>query len=119
MTFVTASIGSNIMSGLQNMIVGLLVVFVVLVFLSLVISCFKFVNKLEKPKEQPAAKKPAAPAPAAAPVPAPVPVGPGTMAASSVTFTDEVESSVAAVILAAVAETCGGNFTVKSIKKSK
>jgi len=32
---------------------------------------------------------------------------------------DEVDGQTAAVILAALAEECGGRFAVKSIKKSK
>ncbi len=117
MTFLAASdLSTILLEGVQNMAVGLIVVFCVLVFLSLVISCFRFVQKLEKPQET-APKAAPAPAPkAAAPV---VPVGPGTMEAASVSFGDEVEGPVAAVILAAVAEACGGNFKVTSIKKSK
>ena len=116
MTILAASIGSVLMEGFQNMVIGLGVVFAVLIFLSLVIYCFKFINKFDKPKAEP--EKKAAPAPkAAAPVAAPA--GPGTMAAADVSIEDEVEGPVAAVILAAVAENCGGNFVVKSIKKSK
>lgn len=118
MTFFAVDMGANIAEGLKNMVVGLGVVFAVLIFLMLVISAFKFINKLDKPKEEPrkAAPAPAAAAPAAAPA---VPVGPGTMASAAVSIEDEVEGPVAAAILAAVAECCGGNFTVKSIKKSK
>ena len=114
MTFFAADVGANIAEGLKNMVVGLGVVFVVLIFLMFVISLFKFVNKLDKPKEK-------APAPAAAPAPAraAVPAGPGTMANASVSIADEVEGPVAAAVLAAVAEECGGNFKVTSIKKSK
>ena len=113
MTFFAADVGANIAEGLKNMVVGLGVVFVVLIFLMFVISLFKFVNKLDKPKE----KAPAAAAPA--PARAAVPAGPGTMANASVSIADEVEGPVAAAVLAAVAEECGGNFKVTSIKKSK
>jgi hypothetical protein len=41
------------------------------------------------------------------------------MAKQTVSFEDEVEGPVAAVILAAVAQVCGGNFKVTSIKKHK
>lgn len=117
MTFFAVDMGANIAEGLKNMVVGLGVVFAVLIFLMFVISLFKFINKLDKPKEEP---KKAAPAPAAAaPAKPAVPAGPGTMANASVSIEDEVEGPVAAAILAAVAECCGGNFTVKSIKKSK
>ena len=112
MTFFAADVGANIAEGLKNMVVGLGVVFVVLIFLMFVISLFKFVNKLDKPKEK-------APAAAPAPARAAVPAGPGTMANASVSIADEVEGPVAAAVLAAVAEECGGNFKVTSIKKSK
>ena len=118
MTFFAADVGANIAEGLKNMVVGLGVVFVVLIFLMFVISLFKFVNKLDKPKEKAPAAAPA-PAAAAPVVRAAAPAGPGTMANASVSVEDEVEGPVAAAILAAVAEECGGNFKVKSIKKSK
>jgi len=46
-------------------------------------------------------------------------MGPGTMEKAMVNVVDEVDSQIAAVILAALADICGGSFTVKSIKKSK
>ena len=112
------SLGEAVTEGLMNMVVGLGVVFIVLIFLSFVISLFKYINKLDKPK----AKTEPVVAPVGAPAPAPVtavPAGPGTMANAKVAIADEVEGPVAAVILAAVAESCGGNFKVTSIKKSK
>lgn len=113
------TLGEQVQEGLMNMVVGLGVVFIVLIFLSFVISLFKFINKLDKPKaKEPVAAPAGAPAPAAAPVAA-VPAGPGTMAGAKVAIADEVEGPVAAAILAAVAESCGGNFKVTSIKKSK
>ena len=112
------SLGEAVADGLMNMVVGLGVVFIVLIFLSFVISLFKYINKLDKPK----AKTEPVVAPVGAPAPSPaaaVPAGPGTMANAKVAIADEVEGPVAAVILAAVAESCGGNFKVTSIKKSK
>ena len=132
MTFLAAT---NLVFAFQNMVVGLGTVFLVLAFLILVISLFKYVNEwtdvqealrqvraAKKGAAAPAAKgAPAAPVRSAAPVvPAvAVPAGPGTMAAAKVDFADEIEGPVAAVIMAAVAEHCGGNFKVTSIKKSK
>ncbi len=138
MTFLAATSaaaeGEGIVFAFQNMVVGLGTVFLVLAFLILVISSFKYVNEWTDVKEAlqqvRAAKKGTAPAPAAAqapvksaapaaqPAPA-LPAGPGTMAAAPVNFADEVEGPVAAVIMAAVAEHLGGNFKVTSIKKSK
>lgn len=129
MTFLTASnlanasadvsLGEAMQEGLMNMVVGLGTVFIVLIFLTFVISLFRYVNKLERPKaqEKPVAAPVSAPAPAAAPAAAPV--GPGTMGSAKVSIADEVEGPVAAAILAAVADTCGGEFQVTSIKKSK
>jgi len=55
----------------------------------------------------------------AASVPVPMAqTGPGTMEKAKVNVVDEVEGQTAAVILVALAEECGGNFSVKSIKKS-
>ena len=137
MTLLVAT--NNLVFAFQNMVVGLGTVFLVLAFLILVISLFKYVNqwddvqeairmvKAAKNGEKPAARTmpaaaPAAAAAAAAPAvsaaPA-VPAGPGKMAAAKVNFADEVEGPVAAVIMAAVAEHLGGNFKVTSIKKSK
>ena len=131
MTLLAAT--NNLVFAFQNMVVGLGTVFLVLAFLILVISLFKYVNELgdvqEALRQVRAAKNGTAPAAPAAPVakaaPAPaaaapaVPAGPGTMAAAKVNFADEIEGPVAAVIMAAVAEHCGGNFKVTSIKKSK
>jgi len=110
--------GGAIKEGFTNMLIGLLVVFTVLIFLSLVIYCFRFLNKAgTKPVVAPTAQAtPAAPASAPAPV---VKMGPGKMENSQVNVADEVDGQTAAVILAALAEECGGNFTVKSIKKAK
>jgi len=111
----------TIAKGLQDTLVGLGVVFCALIFLSFVISLFKHVGKFSKTKA-PAAKPaaPAVPAPAApAPAMAVAAAGPGTMVNAKVQVADEVEGPVAAAILAAVAETCGGDFSVTSIKKSK
>ena len=135
MTFLAATNaaeeGEGIVFAFQNMVVGLGTVFLVLAFLILVISAFKFVNEFGDMKEAyaqvraarngsapaaPAAAAPVKSAPAVAPA---VPAGPGSMASAQVNFADEVEGPVAAAIMAAVAEHCGGNFKVTSIKKSK
>ena len=116
---VTEQSSMTIAKGLQDTLVGLGVVFCALIFLSFVISLFKHIGKFGKTKAPEA--KPAAPAPAApaAPAPAVAAAGPGTMVNAKVQVAEEVEGPVAAAILAAVAETCGGDFSVTSIKKSK
>ncbi len=131
MTFLTASnvsLAEAMQEGAMNMVVGMVTVFAVLIFLTFVISLFKYVNRMERSvtKNTPVEVSENAPAPAKAPAPvkaaAPVqaaPAGPGTMESARVLVADEVEGPVAAAILAAVADTCGGNFKVTSIKKSK
>ena len=59
------SLGEAVSEGLMNMAVGLGVVFIVLIFLSFVISLFKFINKLDKPtaKTEPVVAPVGAPAP--------------------------------------------------------
>ncbi len=115
--------GELVSQGLTNMLVGLFVVFAVLTFLTLIISAFKLLDKVGTAEEQaPKAAPAAAPAPGvatAANFSAPVPAGPGTMTSAKVSFGDEIDGETAAVILAAVAQECGGNFKVTSIKKSK
>ena len=119
MAFMSASVSENIAEGILNMVAGLIIVFGVLIFLSLIISAFGIINKLVD-KPQAAAAPAPAPAPAAVKsAPVAVPVGPGTMAKEKVAVEDEVEGPVAAAILAAVAQTCGGNFKVTSIRKHK
>ena len=115
--------GQLVSQGLTNMLAGLFVVFAVLTFLTLIISAFRLLNKVGTAEEQPPKAAPAAaPAPGvatAANFSAPVSAGPGTMANAKVSFGDEIDGETAAVILAAVAQECGGNFKVTSIKKSK
>ena len=121
MVFLAAE--SNLLAeGFSNMLVGLFVVFSVLIFLSIIIWAFKFLGGAGAGKAN--AQAAAVKAPAAAPAPAvknfvAVPVGPGTMAKSNVSIEDEIDGAVAAAILGAIAQECGGNFKVTSIKKSK
>jgi len=102
--------------GLTNMLIGLTVVFAVLILLSLIIWAFKLIGKIGGGSETPAEKAPAAPASAPAPAPAAA-KGPGTMAESDLNIEGSIDGDTAAVILGAVAQECGGNFKVTSIKK--
>ena len=91
-----------------NTVMGVGTVFAVLIFLIIIISLFKYVNKIGAKEEKPAALK-AAPAPAPAPVPAPV---------VEEDLTDDLE--LVAVISAAIAaseNTSTDSFVVRSIKK--
>lgn len=91
----------------MNTVMGIGTVFVMLVFLSFIISLFKFVPGLvEGKKKQEAAPAPAAPAPA----PAPVPV------VEETTDDTELIAVIAAAIAAAEGTTTDG-FVVRSIRK--
>ena len=106
----------------QNTLIGILVVFVMLLFLAAVISLFKFVNPdyrkekkkarlgAEAPKDAPAPKA-AAPAPKAAPAAAPAPAAASNDA--------EVIAVIAAAIAAAEADSTlrGDSYVVTSIKR--
>lgn len=87
------SLGENMTKAALNTLMGMGTVFVVLIFISLLISCFKYINVFEKKM-----KEKSAPAPAAAPAPAPVPA---PAAAAEEDVTDDLE--LVAVITAAIA----------------
>ena len=118
----SVGIGDQLLEGVSQMIVGLGVVFAVLILLTLIISAFKLLNKLDKSEQPEAPKAPkAAPAPvkAAAPAAAPAAKGPGAMEEGGIDIEGEIDGDTAAAVLGAVAQECGGNFKVTSIKKSK
>ena len=101
------SFSSNMKGAAINTVMGVGTVFVVLIFLIMIISLFKYVNKIGQKEE-----KPAAPAPKAAPAPAPV------QAPAEEDLTDDLE--LVAVISAAIAaseNTSTDSFVVRSIKK--
>ncbi len=109
------SLGEKFIQAAQNMVVGLLVVFFVLIFLTLVIYCFKYISVLENKmakKEAPAA----APAPKAAPTAAAPVAAPAAAPAAS----DDTE--IAAVIAAAIAAAMEdapseSGYVVRSVRK--
>ena len=85
------TLGSKMATAGGNTVTGLLVVFSVLILLSLIIYCFKFINRESAPPTK------AAPAPAKAPAPAPAP------AAASANVNPEEDPALIAVIAAAIA----------------
>lgn len=96
------SLGESLERAGLNTVMGVGIVFIILIFLSCLISLFKYVGKLsgEGKKEE---KKAAAPAPAAAPV---------------VEETDDLELvAVIAAAIAAAENTSTDSFVVRSIKK--
>ena len=97
-----------------NTIIGISVVFMALLFISFIISLFKYVNKFEQMLANRKANKNATPAPVPAATPAPV--------AAPVEETDDLE--LIAVITAAIhayeeaqGNVVEGDLVVRSIKK--
>lgn len=112
------STGEKMAKAGMNTLMGMGVVFVVLIFISWLISCFKYINVFEnKMKEKQAAKTapaPAvAPAAAAAPAPAAVPV----VEEEEVCDDTELISVIAAAIAASEGKTSANGLVVRSIKR--
>ena len=101
------TLGEKMAKAALNTVMGLAVVFVMLIFISLIIYCFKFIHEAE---ERAAAKKKAAePAPAPAPAPA-----------VEETVEEEDDLELVAVIAAAIAASEGtdpNGLVVRSIKR--
>ena len=99
------SLGETMGKAAMNTAMGMGTVFVMLIIISLIISCFTFINKAQKKAENKKAAN--APAPAAAPAPV-----------AEVAQTDDLE--LVAVIAAAIAAATGSStddFVVRSIKR--
>ena len=100
------SIGETMTKAAMNTAMGMGTVFVMLIIISLIISCFSLVNKAQKKAEdKKAANAPAPVAPSAAPV-------------AAASQTDDLE--LVAVISAAIAAATGSSaddFVVRSIKR--
>lgn len=107
------TLGSKMATAAGNTITGLLVVFFILVGLSLIISCFKFVNRLGgevAPEKKDAKKTASAPAkPAAAPAPA-APVQENLI-------NDEELVAVIAAAIAAYEDKPVEGYVVRSIRR--
>ena len=108
-----ASIEDAMAEAAVNTVIGISVVFLALLFISFVISLFKYINKFEQKLANKKAGK-AAPAPQPAPAPAPV--------VEAAPETDDLE--LIAVITAAIhayeeaqGNTVTGDLVVRSIKK--
>lgn len=102
------SLGETMTKAAMNTAMGMGTVFVMLIIISLIISCFTFINKAQKKAESKKAANAPAPAPAA-PVAAPAVAAPET---------DDLE--LVAVIAAAIAAATGSStddFVVRSIKR--
>ena len=106
------TVGSKMKTAGINTATGLIVVFVILIFLSLVIYCFRFVGSSEKPQNKDkTAKQEAAPAPE-----------PAAAAPAESTESEELsdQEELVAVIAAAIAAADGTSpegFRVRSIRR--
>lgn len=107
------TIGMKMEQAGSNIVVGLGIVFLILIFLSLVISLFKYINKIGSKKAQPApeAKRTAAPAAVTAAVPQD----------STTNIPIQDNSELVAVISAAIAASEGtasaNGYVVRSIRR--
>lgn len=120
------TIGEKMSKAAMNTLMGMGIVFLVLIFISWVISLFKYINVFEKKMKDNAAAKSAAPAPAPAPAPAALKAAsaaaaPAPAAAPVVEeVTDDTE--LIAVIAAAISASEGrevpaDGLVVRSIKR--
>lgn len=105
----------------MNTLMGMGVVFIVLIFISWLISMFKYINVFEqklKNKQTAAAPAPAPAAPKAAPAPAPAPV-PAAPAPVVEEVSDDTEliSVIAAAIAASEGKEKAEGLVVRSIKR--
>ena len=111
-TNVTYTFGETMEKAVMNTLIGMGTVFVVLIFISLIISCFGFINKTGTKKQVSTETAKPASAPAAAPV------------VSQIQEREELsdDTELVAVIAAAIAAYEGSGstdgFVVRSIRKS-
>ena len=132
------TIAEKMAKAAMNTLIGMGVVFLVLIFISWIISLFKYINVFEaKMKGQEKQEKPAAPARAAAPAPAPVQPAPApapaaapvqaaapavSNAAPAYEYEDvsgdlELISVIAAAIAASEGKSAANGLVVRSIKR--
>lgn len=108
------TLGENMGRAAVHTLIGMGTVFIVLIFISLVIGCFKYINQWEKNRSAKAAS--AAPKTAPAPAPAPVPAAPAVVEEEE--LVDDLE--LVAVITAAIAasmNTSADGLVVRSIRR--
>ena len=109
------TVGENMAKAGMNTLLGMGTVFLVLIFISILISCFKFISVFENKVKA----KNAAPAPAAAPVAAPAAAPVAAPAAEEEELVDDLE--LVAVITAAIAASTNSStdsLVVRSIKRA-
>ena len=112
----------NMAKAAMNTLMGMGTVFLVLIFISFLIGCFKYINGLESKsgaaQKAPAPAPAAVPAPAAAPAPAPVP-----LTAVAAPGQDEEEMEMLAIMTAIIEDTRrkqvpADGLVVRSLKRA-
>jgi len=111
------SLGEKMTKAGMNTIMGMGVVFVVLIFISWVISMFKYISVFENKMKEKKAAKTAAPAPVATPVPAAAPAPAAEPVVEDVSDDTELIAVIAAAIAAAEGKTSTNGLVVRSIKR--
>ena len=113
--------GEKLAKAGMNTLMGMGVVFLVLIFISWIISMFKYINKFEEGmKKKAAAPAPAPKASAPAPAPAPAPVqapAPAPVQEEEVSDDTELISVIAAAIAASEGKETAEGLVVRSIKR--
>lgn len=106
------TLGENMEQAAMNMLMGMGTVFLVLIFISFLISCFKYINRFEEKMKNRGKKEEPAPLPAAEPEPA-------VVQAEEENLADDLE--LVAVITAAIAASTGtspSGLVVRSIRRA-
>ena len=106
------TLGENMEQAAMNMLMGMGTVFLVLIFISFLISCFKYINRFEEKMKNRGKKEEQAPLPAAEPEPA-------VVQAEEENLADDLE--LVAVITAAIAASTGtspSGLVVRSIRRA-
>ncbi|MBS6645580.1 MAG: OadG family protein [Clostridiaceae bacterium] len=102
--------GENMVKAGMNTLMGMGTVFIVLIFISLLIGCFKFINAFEQKMKQNAQKESAA-------VPAPIPVQADPVEEEELVDDLELVAVITAAI-AASANTSADGLVVRSIRRA-
>ena len=107
------TLGENMEQAAMNMVMGMGTVFIVLIFISFLISCFKYINRFEEKMKNKGKKEDPEPLAAAEPAPAAV------VQAAEENLADDLE--LVAVITAAIAASTGtspSGLVVRSIRRA-
>ncbi len=117
-TNVKYSFGESMERAALNTLLGMGTVFVVLILICFIISCFKFISVFENRNKNKKDDKAEAPKAESAPAPAPVTVEPATVQEENLTDDLELVAVIAAAIAASEGRTTTDGLVVRSIRKA-